>query len=307
MPLELAAARKLLDEEHESPAPDPNLYTLGCMEGHNVILACLPAGQTGTNSAAAIAEQLKAKFKSFRFGLMVGVGGGVPNDKDDIRLGDVVISQPSGTFGGVVQYDFGKVEEAGEFKRTGFLNAPPSILLQAVSKLRSNHYQGEYKISQYLAAVNRGENGTFAREQAGPDRLFKSNYNHSKGSNCDNCDANMLVRRGPRSANDPIVHYGNIASGNSVMKDGTTRDKLSADLEGVLCYEMEAAGLMNSFPCLVIRGICDYSDTHKSKGWQPFAAVTAAACAKELLSLIPRESSNEPGESWQRLQVTGKD
>ena len=49
---------------------------------------------------------------------------------------------------------------------------------------------------------------------------------------------------------------------------------------------MEAAGLMDNFPCLVIRGICDYSDAHKNKKWQPYAAATAAAYAKELLGVI---------------------
>jgi hypothetical protein len=44
---------------------------------------------------------------------------------------------------------------------------------------------------------------------------------------------------------------------------------------------------MNNFPCLVIRGICDYSDSHKNKTWQLYAALTAAAYAKELLSVIP--------------------
>ena len=54
-----------------------------------------------------------------------------------------------------------------------------------------------------------------------------------------------------------------------------------------MCFEMEAAGLMNDFGCLVIRGICDYADSHKNKKWQPYAAATAAACAKEILSVIP--------------------
>ncbi|KAF2400563.1 hypothetical protein EJ06DRAFT_396946 [Trichodelitschia bisporula] len=71
------------------------------------------------------------------------------------------------------------------------------------------------------------------------------------------------------------------------MQGATTRDSLSAELGGVLCFEMEAAGLMNSFPCLVVRGICDYADSHKNKSWQPFAAGTAAACAKEILLLMP--------------------
>lgn len=83
-----------------------------------------------------------------------------------------------------------------------------------------------------------------------------------------------------------IVHYGTIASGNQVMKNAHERDKASAQLGGVLCFEMEAAGLMNTFPCLVIRGICDYSDTHKNDRWQPYAAGIAAAYAREVLSVI---------------------
>jgi hypothetical protein len=55
----------------------------------------------------------------------------------------------------------------------------------------------------------------------------------------------------------------------------------------ILCVEMEAAGLMDAFPCLVIRGICDYADSHKNKQWQPFAAAVAAGYAKELLLVIP--------------------
>ena len=69
------------------------------------------------------------------------------------------------------------------------------------------------------------------------------------------------------------------------MKNALIRDKLAGKKE-VLCFEMEAAGLMNHFPCLVIRGICDYSDTHKNKEWQGYAAMVAAAYAKDLLCRI---------------------
>ncbi|KAI1322414.1 hypothetical protein F5Y16DRAFT_416032 [Xylariaceae sp. FL0255] len=75
--------------------------------------------------------------------------------------------------------------------------------------------------------------------------------------------------------------------GNQVMRDGTMRDRVSSELGGLLCFEMEAAGLMNTLPSLVIRGICDYANSHKNKRWQPFAAATAAAYAKEILSVIP--------------------
>jgi nucleoside phosphorylase len=51
---------------------------------------------------------------------------------------------------------------------------------------------------------------------------------------------------------------------------------------------MEAASLMMDFPCIIIRGICDYADSHKNKQWQGYAALAAAAYAKELLSYLPQ-------------------
>jgi nucleoside phosphorylase len=82
-------------------------YTLGKVEGHNVVLACLPAGRPGTNPAAVIISHINLSFPNVRYGLMVGIGGGVPSETD-LRLGDVVVSKPTGSCGGVVQYDFGK-------------------------------------------------------------------------------------------------------------------------------------------------------------------------------------------------------
>src|SRR5215469_13940718 len=137
--IELAAAKLMLDEEHERPDfEDTNLYTLGRIGEHNIVIACLPAGQTGNNSAAAAAVRMKLKFTSIRFGLMVGIGGGVPSKESDVRLGDVVISKPYMHYGGVVQFDFGKSTQSG-FVRTGTLNPPPTLLLNALAKLQANH------------------------------------------------------------------------------------------------------------------------------------------------------------------------
>jgi nucleoside phosphorylase len=88
-----------------------------------------------------------------------------------------------------------------------------------------------------------------------------------------------------------VAHYGTIASGNQVVKDATVRDQLGREFNA-LCVEMEAAGLMNDFPCIVIRGICDYADSHKNDGWQKYAAITAAAYAKELLAHISPEQTS---------------
>jgi nucleoside phosphorylase len=277
----------MLDEEHEGfdhVANDTNIYTLGRIGEHNVVIACLPEGQTGTNSAAAVAVQMKSAFTSIRFGLMVGIGGGVPSMESDIRLGDVVISRPHKVHGGVVQYSFGKATPSG-FERTGFLNAPPTILLNAVAKLRANHIRGRSRLWEYLSKLN--GLATFTREDAGPDVLFDADYNHVGGAACEQCSKERVWERPSRDSQEIMIHYGTIASGDKVMRDGSTRDRVSSELGGVLCFEMEAAGLMNSFPCLVIRGICDYADSHKNKRWQGYAAGTAAACAKEVLLVIP--------------------
>lgn len=113
-----------------------------------------------------------------------------------------------------------------------------------------------------------------------------------------------LKSRPERSAEDdsPVIHYGLIASANQLMKDATIRDQLAAERD-VLCFEMEPAGLMNNFPCLIIRGICDYSDSHKNKEWQGYAAMTAAVYTKDLLCQIhPNRVSHQEKIGNSRIQ-----
>jgi nucleoside phosphorylase len=287
LPIELTAALAMLDEEHDNCDRDidDTVYCMGSMAGHNVVIVCLPAGCIGNNPAAAVGAQMRAKFKGIRFGLMVGVGGGVPSVKNDIRLGDVVVSHPHQTFGGLVQYDTGKTTPSG-FQRTGCLNSPPQILLSAVNVVRARWLQDGSTLSSHLDKLE--SNPDFHHSRTGPDILFEATYNCEDESTCTKCDVNRQQIRQPRKNEKEVVaHYGTIASGNQVMRTAAERDRVSAELGGVLCFEMEAAGIMNSFPCLVIRGICDYADSHKNKRWQAYAAGTAAAYAKKLLSSIP--------------------
>ena len=216
---------------------------------------------------------------------MVGIGGGVPSAESDIQLRDVVISQPYLQHEGVVQYDFGKTGAGGHKTRTGWLNAPPVVLLNAVSKLRALHFRGRSNLATYLSAFKQLKN--FSRDAAGPDILFKAAYNHIGGVTCEQCSKEKEVKRTPREDQEVVVHYGTIASGNQVIKDGIARDRISIELGGVMCFKMEATRLMNDFNCLIIRGICDYADSYKNKKWQPYAAATAAAYTKEILSVIP--------------------
>ncbi|CAI0655001.1 unnamed protein product, partial [Colletotrichum noveboracense] len=290
----MAAAKGMLDQVHPNlPQQDPadhNSYVLGQVQGHNVVIACLPAGIYGTTPAATVAKDLLRTFKSIRFGLMVGIGGGVPSRKHDIRLGDIVVSQPAETSGGVIQYDRGKTVQAGEFQRTGSLNTPPQVLLAALGRLQADHMIEESRVPQFVSELisksRKVMKKKFSHQGALHDYLFQAEYDHvDPDSTCDKCDHKQMIQREDRDDTYPVIHYGNIASGNQVIKHGKTRDNLSKEL-GVLCFEMEAAGLQD-FPCLVIRGVCDYADSHKNKRWQEYAAATAAAFAKELLSVIP--------------------
>lgn len=290
LPLEMTAADAMLDENHSplhQSSTDHNVYSLGKVGDHNVVIACLPSGIYGTTSATIVLAQMLSTFPSLRFGLMVGIGGGVPG-KADIRLGDVVVSKPTATGAGVIQYDYGKTHLDGYLQRTGFLNKPPSVLLTAVSRMESEYMAGKRQIKQNIIDILEKSpqmRDLFSRPEN--DWLFQATYIHqSSASDCSSCDPDQLVNRTPRATDEPYIHYGLIASGNQVMKDAQTRDRIAQEL-GILCFEMEAAGLMDQLPCLVIRGICDYCDAHKHKEWQGYASLTAAAYAKLLLSMVP--------------------
>ncbi|KAL4952499.1 hypothetical protein BDW69DRAFT_200710 [Aspergillus filifer] len=297
LPLELAAACAMLEERHDSLPVEPdsrdtNNYVLGKIGKHNVVVACLPYGVTGTVSAARVVNQMLATFKRIKFCLLIGIGGGAPSPEHDIRLGDVVVGSPRGLFGGVVQYDFGKTVQEGRFQRTGMLNKPPELLLTALSNLQAKHLMEGHRIENTIREMmNKYPMMSFqyARPSADIDRLYVADHEHPENQpTCRNCDQEQLVDRAPRppSAPQPYVHYGLIASGDQVVKHGRLRDQLRRELD-VLCFEMEAAGLVDSFPCLVIRGVRDYADSHKNDVWQGYAAASAAAYAHELMQVIP--------------------
>jgi len=352
LPKEQTAAIAMLDRKHDplpKPPHDHNIYTLGSVGKHNIVIACLPFGIIGNNPAVAVATRMIATFPSIKFGLMVGIGGGIP---PKVRLGDVVVSRPMDEFPGVVQWDMGKAEEGGNFKRTGSLNNPPNALLAALGLIHTEHEMRGSKIPQYLDDLKKNWPMLalkYTRSDSLKDILFASDNPHRNQSrwqvmfamvwetilaflifllgwwtvaptervteqvtsptasttvdggqnsnvranvdgeenDCRFCNMTKVIKRKPR---DMRVHCGLIASGNQVIKDAKFRDKLNKSLGGnVLCVEMEAAGLMNDFPCIVIRGICDYADSHKNKAWQEHAAAVAAAFAKELLSVLPAQ------------------
>ncbi|KIW67300.1 hypothetical protein PV04_06564 [Phialophora macrospora] len=297
---EYVAAQAFLDERHDGPESvshhDDNDYTLGKIGKHNVVIAVLPDGEYGIASAAGVARDMLSSFPNIRIGLMVGIGGGAPSQKHDIRLGDIVVSAPRDGNGGVFQYDFGKTIQDQCFRTTGFLNQPPSVLRTAVNGLKAQYEIDGHQIQERINGIlekNKRLRKKYQRPDQDSDRLYQSHVIHPASDEsacataCGDDPGNLISRlKRTEEEDNPAVHFGVIASANQLMKDALVRDKLASE-RGVLCFEMEAAGLMNRFPCLVVRGICDYSDSHKNKNWQGYAAMTAAAFARDLLYRIP--------------------
>jgi nucleoside phosphorylase len=277
---ELVAAAAMLDDEHPilpaADAQDANSYLLGRIGDHNVVIACLPAETTGKVSAATVATDMIRSFPLIRFGLMVGIGGGVPrraypepdtggglgeNDFEesedeeeeipDIRLGNVVVSLHTKSAEAVVQYDFGKSLQEKEFIHTrGKLNKPPPIILNGVSQLQANHIQGHQKIPQLLSKMLTNNPAMISFQYPGleKDRLFRPGVIHVGGrkSYRDCCGLNNanIVKRNARSDTAPKIYYGTIGSADQVMEDAILRDQWALK-ENILCFEMEAAGESN--------------------------------------------------------------
>jgi nucleoside phosphorylase len=279
---ERTVAEATLDEVHRDlpqPLHDSNTYTLGSIEQHNIVIACLP--EYGPVKANSVITHLIRTFPSIRLALMVGIGGGVPSATADVRLGDIVVGTR------VVSYDLSKVIRDGKIERTGAVMHVHNRIGTAVSTLRSKHDLNGSKVQSILEERMAG-NPEYSHPNL-PDRFFQAAYSHKEASamTCDGCDSSRIVRRRERSTNTPKVQYGPIASGHQVIKDGITRDDYARSRTGIMCFEVEAAGLMDELPCLPIRGICDYCDTHKNKSWQRYAAAVAGGYARELVEVLP--------------------
>jgi hypothetical protein len=188
-----------------------------------------------------------------------------------------------------------------------------------LAKLRGVHEQErvENTISQNLKTLqDRPAFKMACYPGIGKDELYQSTYQHKhqKPAECKGCSVSeeggairvcekarkltcqqlrcqkefLVPRRRLQEASakgcvpNPKIHIGPIGSGDTVMKSGQHRDEISAQ-HNLIAFEMEASGVWDTLPCLVIKGVCDYADSHKNKDWQHYAAVTAAICMKAVL------------------------
>ncbi|KAG2009378.1 hypothetical protein GB937_007781 [Aspergillus fischeri] len=302
---------------------DKNKYTLGRIGHHHVVLVHMPA--MGKLYASTAAASIVLSYPSIKLGLVVGVCGGVPYTQDghDIVLGDVIIST------GLLLYDESNALAFDKLNPLAFNtgnrvqpNGKPQALIQKLYSARGYQRLLANTVDNLTLALNILGEGQFGYPGMQEDRLFSPSYQHQHRSpvQCDVCSSSgnrkqfchqafkstceqlgcfedatqlMRVRAEPSNESSPVplrtIHFGPIATGDSVIMCGEKRDELAAS-DGIVGFEMEAAGVWMHFPTVVIKGVCDYADCHKSKRWQNYAAASAASCAKAFLLEYPAES-----------------
>ncbi|KAL2389463.1 hypothetical protein RJ035_002204 [Blastomyces gilchristii] len=231
-------------EEHErltQPRNDSNAYHLDSINGYNVVISGLST--PGCTAAANVVAQMKMSFQNVKFGLLVGIGGGVPvrTDWGTVRLGDAVVGNRANGYPGTVQYDRGKVE-VNSFKCTNSLSPPPPVLLAAVNALESQRDRERddpvWKAIQMIDTTKRGLPAYIHLD---------SNYT------CDECgcDLSEQVQRPEDNEGDiqyVKVHRENMATGEKekVIKAAVERDRKAEQCDA-LCFETEAAGVFTDF------------------------------------------------------------
>ena len=231
----------------------------------------------GNNIAAVRATNMLNHYPTIKYIIMCGIAGGVPDPtkvEDHVRLGDIVVSNRKG----IVQYDFDK--ESKQFTEIRAMPVPPSAeLVEAARYLRSDEMEGNRLLEDVILRAL--EKLNWQRPSQETDLLYSSEETDKVIPHPEDAE---------RRENQPKIFLGAIGSANKLLKNPEKRDRLR-DQFGVKGIEMEGSGVADATwnhgtGYLVVRGICDYCDEHKSDIWQQYAAVVAAAYVRTLVSSI---------------------
>ncbi|KAL4882384.1 hypothetical protein BJY04DRAFT_186980 [Aspergillus karnatakaensis] len=284
LPLETEAVLATLDESYDGDGTmfkkqqgDANEYYTGRIGTHNVVLCCSP--KMGKVGAASVISSLRTSFNQIKLVLVVGICGGIPapENRDQIYLGDVVISDE------LVEYDSGRQYPDGfAVRRTALQLDREAQSKLARFRVKKTREEAERKLSEHLETAQESNPaaqlpmGSLDVVHLGPNTVRKREHIQA-----------------------PKIHVGPIASADTVMKSEFHRDKVAQE-HGAIGFEMEGAGAWDGVgTCLIVKGVCDYADSHKNKLWQGYAAATGAAAAKAVLSYWepPSETKKSRGLS----------
>ncbi|KAE9566313.1 hypothetical protein CGMCC3_g17528 [Colletotrichum fructicola] len=275
------------DEDTREPALSRHNHTLGRIGIHHVVLALLP--NMGKACAANEVVWLRSEYAGLEVAFLTGICGAVPKPgtENEILLGDVVIGKS-------IVHLSRLSKDVRTFLATYETHHGRDDLQQRITKILA-------QIQQVAIAKDRH---CYNRPAAQDDILYEPNYLHKHRDQSDcvchgwaacdgaikasckqlKCDVRHQVSRKRLESKGPElrIHIGRIGSGDTVMKSGKHRDRVAAE-HGIIAFEMEGAGVWEEIPCIIVKGVCDYADSHKNKSWQDFAAAMAASATKALL------------------------
>lgn len=306
------------NKQYGRTSGDTNIYRNGRIGMHNVVLMLLP--NMGKAAVAGSAASLRTSYSNLRITFLVGVCGGVPIvGAREALLGDVAIGEAIIQYDFGRQYPGEFIPKETAVATQSLPNKDIRTLL-AYFKSDTGKTDLRQNTARHLkalqgAAILMEHQNSYRYPGFAEDKLFDATYRHKHrggppgdsccdkpGGYCDNaaqsscyelgCDDRKLVQRqrlelkrylSIEEAQCPDIFIGRFASADTVMKSGDHRDQIAKQYN-IIAFEMEGAGLWDECPCIVVKGICDYSDSHKNKIWQPFAAATAAAAVKAMLA-----------------------
>ncbi|KAG2411912.1 hypothetical protein HFD88_009468 [Aspergillus terreus] len=315
--LEAEAVEALFDETYDrlsafykKQSGDDNAYFNGRIGSHNVVLCLMP--RMGKGNAASVAASLKISYRKIQVALVVGICGGAPYSptKEEIFLGDVIISDA------VIEYDFGRQYRGGFMRKTGVrdtLGRPNREIQSLLAGLQPQQSRRDFqaKMLQHLRVIQAAQ--PYWRQPSSADDVLCLDDTSDEvcqealDASCIRlgCAQDRICRRRDCLENrSPAIQIGTVASADTVMKSGEHRDGLVKS-EGVIGFEMEGAGVWNNLSCIIIKGVCDYADSHKNKAWQPYAAATGAAAAKAFLEYWDPTVREETNEFYIPLDLRG--
>ncbi|PLN85662.1 purine and uridine phosphorylase [Aspergillus taichungensis] len=321
LPLEGNAVESVFDEVYDDVGDiygkspyDENAYFLGRIGHHNVVLVYM--SYASRLPAARSALHLQSSFPNVTLALAVGICGGAPRNPDgrQIFLGDVVVSHS------IVPYDLGSpygdafnLDDRPHGPNL-LLSPQAQTLLAEVQSLSHSHLVGS-RHTQHLAAAQSAagmedsaypgadhdmlytvctdsEQPGVQRQEDGFDSTIDPGTRHTTSSGV---RRRSDLLKNPDEHPEPSIHIGLVASGDSLVRSATYRDRLWEEC-GVVGFDMESAGLGEVLPCLVVKGVADYADSHKDRRWQNYAAASAAAGMKAVLELYSDGDSSSPSE-----------
>lgn len=331
--------------EYDKVRGDSNSYTLGRIGRHNVVLAYMPGVGKAASAAVAASFRASFPCIRLALIVGVCGGAPRDNDADsDMLLGDVIISTGVVQYDFGRQLPDRVVLKDTLEDSLGRPNPELRAFLHKIQGWKARTDMScniEKNIAEILSKPG-FEGWTYPGAEH--DYTFPTTYRHkhhtpNECTICDKCmddtdtvcqdalsfDCELLkcdlkhaelrarnagvqigLQSGTQKQEIPrsLLHFGLVASGDLVLKSAARRDEL-ATKQKVIGFEMEGAGAWDTFPTVIIKGVCDYADSHKNKKWQKYAAVTAAAATKAFLRLwrgVERDSDKTHGHREQQQQ-----